>query len=57
MKFEIYRDNAGEYRVRLWSANGNIICSTEGYAGKDGAINAIEIIRRTSDNTPVEDNS
>ena len=57
MKFEIYKDNAGEYRVRLWADNGNIICSTEGYSSKDGAKNAIRIMVDTDENTEIEDNS
>ncbi len=53
MKFEIYKDKAGEFRVRLVAANGNSICATEGYASKDSAMRAIEIIRSTNASTPV----
>lgn len=34
MKFEIYKDKASEYRVRLKGGNGEIICATEGYSSK-----------------------
>ncbi len=57
MKFEIYKDKAGEYRVRLWASNGNIICSTEGYSSKTNAHKAIEIIVSTNKSTEIEDNS
>lgn len=35
-KFEIYRDDAGEFRWRLKAANGRIVAdSSEGYRNKD----------------------
>jgi len=44
--FELYEDNAGEYRWRLRHRNGNIIAdSGEGYADKSGAKDAIERVR------------
>jgi uncharacterized protein YegP (UPF0339 family) len=44
--FELYEDNAGEYRWRLRHRNGNIIAdSGEGYASKSGARDAIERVR------------
>lgn len=30
-KFEIYKDNAGEFRFRLKAANGNVLLASEGY--------------------------
>jgi len=45
-EFEVYEDNAGEYRWRLVHQNGNIIAdSGEGYASKSGAEDAVERIR------------
>lgn len=43
-KFEIYKDKAGEYRVRF-KYNSEVIFSTEGYSDKSGAKRAIESIR------------
>ena len=44
--FELYEDNAGEYRWRLRHSNGNVIAdSGEGYASKSGAKDAIERVR------------
>jgi uncharacterized protein YegP (UPF0339 family) len=41
--FEVYEDNAGEYRWRLTHQNGNIIADGgEGYASKSGAEDAVE---------------
>ncbi len=43
--FEIYKDRAGEYRVRF-KYNAETIFSTEGYASKASAQNAIEALRK-----------
>lgn len=55
-KFEIYRDKAGEYRVRF-KYNGEIMFATEGYTSKSTAQNAISSIKKNGPDAPVEDNS
>lgn len=55
-KFEIYKDKAGEYRVRF-KYNSETIFSTEGYTNKAGAQNAIESIKKNGPAAPTEDNS
>jgi uncharacterized protein YegP (UPF0339 family) len=41
--FEVFEDNAGEYRWRLCHDNGNIIADGgEGYASESGAEDAVE---------------
>ena len=42
-KFEIYKDKAGEFRVRF-KYNSETMFSTEGYSSKAGAQNAIDSI-------------
>jgi len=44
-KFEIYKDRAGEFRVRF-KYNEETLFSTGGYASKASAYNAIESIKR-----------
>jgi uncharacterized protein len=44
-KFEVYKDKAGEFRVRF-KYNSEVIFSTEGYASKSGAKDAIESIKK-----------
>jgi uncharacterized protein len=44
-KFEIYKDKAGEFRVRF-KYNSEVIFATEGYSSKSGAKSAIESIRK-----------
>ena len=44
-KFEIYKDNAGEFRFRLKAGNGEIILTGEGYKAKDGVLNGVESVR------------
>lgn len=55
-KFEIYKDKAGEFRVRF-KYNSEVIFATEGYAAKASAQNAIDSIRKNGPGAPVEDNS
>lgn len=44
-KFELYKDKAGEFRVRF-KFNNEIMWVTEGYAQKASALNAIESIKK-----------
>jgi uncharacterized protein YegP (UPF0339 family) len=55
-KFEIYKDKAGEYRVRF-KYNAETMFSTEGYSSKANAQNAIDSIKKNGPGAPVEDNS
>lgn len=53
-KFEIYKDKAGEFRVRF-KYNSEVMFSTEGYATKAGARNAIESIKKNGPDAEVDD--
>ncbi|WP_292069567.1 YegP family protein [Brevundimonas sp. UBA7534] len=53
-KFEVYKDKAGEFRVRF-KYNSEIIFSTEGYSDKSGAKRAIDSIKKHVGDAPVED--
>jgi len=55
-KFEIYKDKAGEFRVRF-KYNNEVMFTTEGYASKASAENAIDSIKKNGPGAPVEDNS
>ena len=55
-KFEIYKDKAGEFRVRF-KYNSETIFSTEGYSSKSSAKSAIESIKKNAPDAAVEDNS
>lgn len=55
MKFELYKDKKGQFRVRLVAKNKNVICATEAYATKKSALKAIENIRATTTETPIEE--
>lgn len=43
-KFEIYKDNAGEFRFRLKARNGEPILASEGYTAMAGCKNGIESV-------------
>ena len=49
-KFELYVDNAGEFRFRLKATNGEIIAANEGYKAKESCENGIQSVR---ENAPV----
>jgi uncharacterized protein YegP (UPF0339 family) len=53
-KFEIYKDKAGEFRVRF-KYNKEVIFSTEGYASKSGAKDAIESIKKNVPQAEIEE--
>lgn len=53
--FEVYRDNADEWRWRLVASNGNIIAdSGEGYKSKQGVRRGIESVKRAVPQANVE---
>jgi uncharacterized protein YegP (UPF0339 family) len=54
--FEIYKDKSGEFRVRF-KYNSEVMFSTQGYASKSSAVNAIESIKKNGPGAPTEDNS
>ncbi|ALE17208.1 hypothetical protein AMC99_01920 [Altererythrobacter epoxidivorans] len=54
--FEIYKDKAGEFRVRF-KYNSEVMFSTEGYASKSSAQNAIESMKKNGPGAEVVDNS
>jgi uncharacterized protein len=47
-KYEIYKDNAGEFRFRLKAGNGQIILASEGYKAKASAVNGIDSVRKNA---------
>jgi hypothetical protein len=49
-KFELYKDNAGEYRFRLKAANGENVLKSEGYKAKAGAENGIASVKTNAPN-------
>ena len=53
-KFEIYKDKAGEFRVRF-KYNDEILFSTEGYASKASAKNLIESVKKNAPGAETDD--
>ena len=54
--FQIYKDKAGEFRVRF-KYNDEIMFSTEGYASKASAKNAIASIQKNGPGAETIDDS
>ena len=44
-KFEVYKDDAGEWRFRMIAPNGKIIAVGEGYHNKQDCIGTIDSIK------------
>ena len=54
-KFQVYKDNAGEFRFHLYARNGEIIAdSSEGYETKDACLNGINVVAQ-SDTAEIKD--
>ena len=54
-KFEISKDKAGEFRVKFKAPNGEVMFSTEGYASKASAKNAIESMKTNGPGAETDD--
>ena len=53
-KFEVYKDNAGEYRFRLKAKNGQNIAASEGYASEKSCLSGIESVRKNAVDAKIE---
>ena len=47
-KFQIFKDNAGEFRFRLKAGNHENIGASEGYKAKSGAENGIKSVKKNA---------
>ncbi|MGE0604441.1 MAG: YegP family protein [Xanthobacteraceae bacterium] len=56
-RFEIYKDKAGEYRVRFKAPNGETLLSSEGYKNLSSAQNCIASVKRNVNDADTDDNS
>ncbi len=53
-KFEVYEDNAGEFRFRLKARNGEVIAVSEGYKTKASCLNGVESVKKNAPEAEVE---
>lgn len=53
-KFEVYVDNAGEFRFRLKAKNGQNIAASEGYSALKSCLNGIESVRKNAPDSKEE---
>ena len=47
-KFEVYKDNAGDFRLRFKASNGENMFASQGYKQKNSALSAIESNKKNS---------
>ncbi len=52
-KFEVYEDNAGEFRFRLKARNGEVIATSEGYKQKASCLNGVESVRKNAQDAEI----
>jgi uncharacterized protein len=55
VRFEIYRDAAGEYRWRIVAANNETVAWSEGYTYKQGAINSANWVKTNAYTASIRD--
>ena len=53
-KFEVYTDNAGEFRFRLKAKNGQNIVASEGYKALKSCLNGVESVRKNAPDSAIE---
>jgi len=53
-KFEIYKDNGGEFRFRLKARNGEVILASEGYVAKASCVNGVESVKKNAESEVAE---
>jgi hypothetical protein len=56
-KFEVYKDRAGQFRVRFRAANGEPMFATEGYSTRASAMKAVTSIKKNAPGAAVDDMS
>lgn len=55
IRFELYRDTAGQHRFRIVAANGETIAASEGYRRKLDCLETIALLRTQSATATVEE--
>jgi uncharacterized protein YegP (UPF0339 family) len=54
-RFELVQGASGKFHFNLVAPNGEVVVTSEGYESKAGAVNAIESVKRNSEDAPVVD--
>lgn len=53
-KFQIFKGKDNQFYFRLRAANGEIICSSEGYTTLQSCQHGIEVIKKIATDSPIE---
>ena len=54
-KFEVNRDEVGEFRFKLIAGNGLTIAVSQGYSTKENALNGIASVKQNAAKAAIED--
>lgn len=52
-KFYVSKNSKGEWYLKLVSSNGNTIIWSEGYSSKQGAVDAVNLVKTYGPNAPI----
>lgn len=55
VRFQVYKDSAGEYRWQLVASNNEIVAWSEGYTTKQAAINSAHWVKLYAPTAPIHD--
>ena len=56
MKFQLYKDQSGQWRWRLLAQNGKIVATSgESYINKSDCLHGIDLVKSTTSTTEVEE--
>ncbi len=55
VRYEIYIDQAGEYRWRLVASNNHIVCWSEGYSTMQAAVDSVNWVKSWASSAPIHD--
>jgi uncharacterized protein YegP (UPF0339 family) len=56
-KFEVFKDNAKQFRFRFTAPNGELMFASQGYKQKASATKAIESIKKNAPEAEVDDHT
>jgi uncharacterized protein YegP (UPF0339 family) len=54
-RFEIYRDQSGEYRWRFRTDNNEVVASGEGYRSREDCEHAVQLVKDQAPQAEVTD--
>ena len=54
-KFQVFKGKDNQFYFRLKAANGEVICSSEGYTTKQSCLNGVQAVKSVASTAPIEE--